>query len=805
MYDLRFALRRLMKSPGFTAVAVLTLALGIGVNTAMFSLLNTLLLRALPYQEPDRLVRVFRTSPQSEAWPHSVANFLDHGEQNHVFERMAGFTWSSFNLALPGEPAERLHGVLAGADFFPALGVPPALGRVFTRDEDQPGRNQVAVLSHGFWQRRFASDTNIIGRTLRLDGESVTVIGVMPAKFEFPLLWGPVDAWRPLAFTAEQRQDRGNNWLNALARLKPGVELPQAQAEMTALAGRLAEAYPQSNAHNSLRLVPLRRSASSESDRRLSWLTLGLTGFVLLIACVNLANLQLARATLRARELAVRVALGAGRARLMGQLLLENLLVAGLGGALGLLLATWAGDFIGSRILIGDEAGLPVALDLRVTAFALACSVITGVLFGIAPAWLASRTDVNEVLKAGPRGATPGRSQHRFRHALIVGEVALALILLAGAGLFIRGLERFTRSDPGWRVDGLFTGQVALTSTKYATDAQRLAFFERLQEALTTLPGGEHASFSLSLPLWAFSTSRGIAVEGRPAAPAGQEPLVYAEAISSGYFDTMGIGLLEGRAFRATDTFDRTPVVIINESMARRFWPGASPVGKRIGRSDPADPGWQEIVGVVRDVQFPANMSPPDTRWQIYRPMAQEPRNFITIEVRAKGTSESIASGLRRIVSGLDSDLPVNALEPARQTLNRMLANFSLIGVLLGSFAALGLVLAAVGIYGVIACLVAQRTSEIGIRMALGAQMRDILCLVLGRGVRLTLMGTLVGLVGALGVARLLVAAVPEMPIRDPLAFVAVTVALLVVALFACWLPARRASRVDPMVALRAE
>jgi len=478
--DVRYAIRMLLKNPGFTAVAVLTLALGIGANTAMFSVLNVLLLRALPYPNSERLVRVFRTSPQSQTWPHSVANFFDHREQNSVFERMAAFSWWSFNLAEPGAPAERLRGIVATTDFFPTLGVAVALGRTFTAEEDQSGRNNVVVLSHSFWMRRFAGDTNIIGRTLRLDGESVTVIGVMPASFEHPLLWGILDACRPAAFTPEQRQNRGNNWLNALARLKPGVPLGQAQAEMSAIARRLAQAYPDNNAQDNVRLVPLRKSGLGDTDRHLTWLTMGLAGFVLLIACANLANLQLVRTASRARELAVRAALGAGRARLMRQLLTESLVVSLLGGALGLLLAFGGDAFIGRRMLIANEPGLNLAPDAAVLIFALLCSVLTGIVFGTVPAWIASRSDVNNALKESSRGTTSSRSQHRLRHTLIIGEVALALVLLTGAGLFVRGLQRFTHRDPGWRVGGLLTGWLSLPGTKDERADQQLAFFQQL-------------------------------------------------------------------------------------------------------------------------------------------------------------------------------------------------------------------------------------------------------------------------------------------------------------------------------------
>ena len=804
MNDLKFALRQLLKNPGFTAVAVLTLALGIGANTAMFSVLNVLLLRALPYPNSERLVRLFRTSPQSQTWPHSVANFFDHREQNSVFERMAAFSLWSFNLAEPGAPAERLRGIIATADFFPTLGVAAALGRTFTAEEDQPGGNNVVVLSQSFWMRRFASDTNIIGRTLRLDGENVTVIGVMPASFEHPLLWGRLDACRPAAFTPEQRQNRGNNWLNALARLKPGVPLGQAQAEMSAIARRLAQAYPDNNAQDNVRLVPLRKSELGDTDRHLTWLTMGLAGFVLLIACANLANLQLVRTASRARELAVRAALGAGRVRLMRQLLTESLVVSLLGGALGLLLASAGDAFIGRRMLIANESGLNLAPDATVLIFALLCSVLTGIVFGTVPAWIASRSDVNNGLKESSRGTTSSRSQHRLRHTLIIGEVALALVLLTGASLFVRGLQRFTHRDPGWRVDGLLTGWLSLPGTKYERPDQQLAFYQRLEERLAALPGVERAAISSSLPIWAFGSSHTIVVEGRPPPPPGQEPLVYAESVSPGYFETIRIQLRQGRVFASTDTTNRDDVVVINEAMASHFWLNENPLGKRIASRGQGEPHWQEIVGVVSDVRFPANLSAPDTRLQVYYPFAQEPRQFAAVELRTTGKPESVASAVRRAVAEMDPDQPVNELDGARKIVDRNLANLGLVGTLLAAFAVLGLVLAAVGTYGVISSFVAQRTGEIGIRMALGARKRDVLWLVLGRGLRLILAGVLLGFGGALATARLLAAAMPELP-GDPGAIAAITIVLVAVAVVACWLPARRAAKVEPMEALRCE
>jgi len=805
MNDLRFALRQLLKNPGFTAVAVLTLALGIGATTAIFSVLNTILFRPLPYPEPDRLVRVFRTSAQSRSWPHSAANFLDHREQNTVFERMAALKRTRFSLAEPGEPAESLRGIATTSDLFPALRLPAAAGRVFTAEDDQPGREPVVVLSQSFWLRRFAADTNMIGRRLRMDGESVTVIGVMPAAAEYPPLWGPIDAWRPLALTLAQRQDRRDGWLDLVARLKQDASPARAEAELKSIAARLAEAYPEYNAHSSLRVAPLHESIGDEASRRFAWLLLGLTGFVLLIACVNLANLQLARAATRSREMAVRLALGVGRWRLMRQLLAESFIVAALGGAAGVLLASWLNELIGRRLTRWSPAGIDVTLDADVLLFALLCSAGTALFFGVVPAWLATRTNMNDVLKASPRSATAGCSQNRLRHALIVGEVALALVLLAGSSLFVAGLHRFIRQDPGWRMDGLLTGWVPLSSPKYVSPDQRRLSIERLEERLSRLPGVEHASLSSSLPVWAFGTSRPFLIQGQPTPPPGQEPMGNAEAVTPRYFETMGLHLRLGRSFTAADTTNRPNVVIINEAMARRFWPNESPLGKRIGGYDRAnpDPGWQEIVGVVNDVRFPGNLSRPETLWQIYRPLAQEPRPGVVIELRTVGAPESLVEPLRRAVAELDPDLPVNELEATRRLVDRMLEHFTLAGVFLGAFAVLGLVLAALGIYGVISYFVAQRTGEIGIRMALGAQMRDVIWLVLSQGLRLSFCGVLVGLAGAWAVARVLSAALPELQGADSSAFLAAIGVLIGVTLLASWLPARSAASVNPVAALR--
>ena len=810
LQDLRLAFRQLLKNPGFTTVALLTLALGIGANTAMFSLLNTLLFRALPYPQPAQLVGVFRTSPHSQSWPHSPGNFSDYRDQNNVFEHLAVYRRSSYNLSEDGQATERLDGMRVTEDFFPALGVQAALGRIFTPEENEANATLVIVLSDRFWMRRFGGDTNILGRNVRLDGQSVTIIGVMPPGFDHPLLWGSVDLWRPMGFTAEQRRSRGNNYLQMIGRLRPGVSVKRADAEMKAVAARLGKEYPE-QALDSLRLEPMQRMVSDDTGRRVSWFAFGLAGFVLLIACANLANLQLVRTTARAREFAVRAALGAQRGRLLQQCLTESVVVALLGGALGLLLAVWCTDLIGRRFfddfgrpMFDASSGLSLAPDARVFCFALVCSVLTGLIFGGVPAWFASRADVNDALKENLRGTTVGRTHHRLRSALIVGEIGFALVLLTGAGLFISGLQRFVQLNPGWRVDGLVFAQLSLKGTNYSRGFQRHIFFNELEQRLAALPGVERVSLSSVLPVWQFDSSGGFEVEGRPIAQGQPVPEVYREPVSLRHFETLGMRLREGRPFSSGDTTNSPRVIIINETMARTFWPGESAVGKRITSPGP-EKNWREIVGVVNDVRFPASLAEPYTRFQSYEPMAQTPANRVSIALRTRLSPSALASAIRKVVLELDRDQALFQVRTAREFIDTGLGRMSLLGRLLGGFAALGLVLAAIGVYGVTSYSVLQRTGEIGIRMALGAQRRDVLWLVMSKGFRLSIFGTLLGVGGAWAVSRLLSAAIPALPSRDPAAFAGVTLALIGAALLACYIPARRATKVNPMEALRYE
>jgi putative ABC transport system permease protein len=555
-----------------------------------------------------------------------------------------------------------------------------------------------------------------------------------------------------------------------------------------------------------LRLEPLARSAQGSTDRKTTWFVVGLAAFVLLIACANLANLQFARAAARAREYAIRAALGASRFRLMRDLLAESVLLGLVGGALGVLIAAWCNDLLGRRIIVAQTAGIELPLDWRVLGFALLVSIGTGFAFGLLPAWLASRADVNDALKSGGRGATASRTQTRVRHALIVGEVALALVLLSGAAFFTRGLQRFGQRELGWQPDGLLVGYVALNGVKYSDDAKRLAFADALQARLAAIPGVRSATIAGALPTWGFDGSSNYMVEGHPVPAPGQATLATVVNVDTNYFATLGIKLVAGRTFDATDRADAPIRLVINESMARALWPNESPIGKRLGSaSRPTEPNWREIIGVVADAGLPTNLNAPDTRFQTYRATAQQPLGYLNAVVRADVPPETLARDLRRAVAALDPDQPIHDIAPVRHEIRQILTNVTLVGWILAAFSVLGVVLAALGIYGVISGSVVQRTNEIGIRVALGAQVRDILALVIGQGLRLALLGTALGLAGAFAIARLLRGIMPQLPAADAVTTIGVTTFLIAVATFACWLPARRATKVDPITALRAE
>jgi putative ABC transport system permease protein len=800
--DVRYSLRMLLKHKGFTVVAVLTLALGIGVNTAMFSVLNTFLFRSLPYPQSEQLVRVWRTSPHSQTWPHSAANFFDQRDKNTVFEKFAAYNFSSRNLTEQGQTAERLLGLAATEDFFPMMGVAPARGRFFKPEEFEPGADNVVILTDRLWQRRFGSDPDIVGRTIQLDGKTVEIVGVMPPGFEHPILWGRMDIWQPLAFTKERKANRGNNYLSAFGRLKPGVSIEQAEQSMVTLFANIKQEN-KSNEGENVRLEPLQRSMSDSIGRTVMWFTFGLAGFVLLIACANIANLQLVRTAARSRELAVRAALGAARMRLLRQSLTESIVMALIGGIISLGIALVAVRFISNRMFT-DLPGASVQLDYKVFGFALLISLVTGVIFGTVPAWFASRTDLNLALRDNARGSTAGRSQHRLRHTLIVGEVAFAMVLLAAAGLFLRGLYRFINSDPGWRVDGLVTAQMTLRGEKYSDDKHVVVFLGELENRLRALPGVEHAAIASSHPSFGFGSSSSFLVEGQPEPPPDKYPEIFFEPVSSDYFETLGARLQQGRIFNNTDTADHPNVVIINQTTARKFWPNESPIGKRISGTGPKRE-YYEIVGIVNDIAFPASLGEPYTQYVAFVPVSQSAPTYLTLILRTSTKPEALGATVSNAIAGIDPNLPVYRIRTARAAVDSGLGSISLLGSLLGAFAAVGVLLAAIGIYGVVSYTVVQRTGELGIRMALGAQARDVMWLVLGKGAVLVLIGAVLGVAGGYGVSRLLFWLIPSLPTRDPMMLLITGVALVAVALVACYIPARRATRVDPLVALRSE
>ena len=798
--DVRYSLRMLLKQKGFTIVSVLTLALGIGINTAMFSVLNTFIFGALPYPQPDRLVNVFRTSQFSDSWPFPPPDFFDQQAQNTVFEKMAAYNYVSRNLTGPGQTAERLLSLAGTADFFPLLGVPPARGRVFKPEEFEPGADNVIVLTDRFWTRRFGSDPNIVGRTIQLDGKTVEIVGVMPPGFDHPILWGPIDIWQPLAFTPKVKADRGTAFLSSFGRLKPGVSIQQAEQSMVTLAANIRR-QNSLNVAESIRLEPLYRSMSDSIGRTVMWFTFGLGGFVLLIACANLASLQLVRTAARSRELAVRAALGSGRWRLLRGSLIESILVALIGGAISLIVALGAVRFISMR-MFPNLPGAQVQLDYKVFGFALLISLVTGVLFGTIPAWLASRTDVNQALRENSRGSTSGRSQQRLRQVLIVGEVAFAMVLLAAAGLFLRGLQRFINKDPGWQVDGLVTAQMALQGAKYEDEKPRVVFLDQLEERLRTLPEVQHVAFAVSQPVFAFNSSFPFLIEGQPEPPPEKIPTTFIEPVSGDYFQTLGARVLQGRTFNTSDTADHPKVMIINEALARSFWPNESPIGKRLINAGPERTQY-EVVGVVNDMSFPGVLGKPDTKFATFVPVTQAAPDYVTLLLRTSSKSDTIANSLRSAVAGLDPEQPVYRIRTARSAVDAGVGHVSLLGSLLGAFATIGVILAVIGIYGVVSYTVVQRTGELGIRMALGAQTGEVMWFVLRKGAVLVLIGVFLGAIGAYGVSKLLISIIPSLPTRDPLMLLFSALLLMAVALVACYIPARRATRGNPLGALK--
>jgi predicted permease len=812
--SIALAARTLLKAPGFTIVALVTLALGIGVNTSMYTLMDVLLFRAAPFPEPDRLVAIYGTTPQSRQEGFSFAETEEmralvatpgaDGSKAPLQSLTALAFWDN-TMSEPGKPAERLNAIDATVDFFATFRAQPALGRAFTAEEGVSGRNQVALLSHELWQSRFGGDPGILGRTLRLNAEPVTVIGVMPPSFGYPLLFGKIDLWRPVTVARHIVNDRNIRFFQVIGRLEPGATARELPARLEPLAASWARDYPKDSAGRGFNVMGLHQATMDSTGRMIVWLLMGLAGSVLLIACANLANLQLARATASAKDLAIRSALGASRGRLILHQLTECMVLALVGGSGGLVVAALVNSALGRAIRIGDAGTLPLPLDGRILAASFLVSLVAGIGFGLLPAWLASRNDVVATLKQQSRGSTGGRGQRLARHGLIVAEVSLALALLAVAGVMIRGFDALLRKDSGWDTGRLLAANIHLPEqSTYDTEDKRRLAIEVLERNLAAIPGAEQTSICTVLPLFGYSRSGPIQVEGQTSDDPVHQPTAGYNMVSSGFFATLGIPLREGRLFPADIKKDSPPVIVIGESLARKFWPNESALGKRIGDREKGEVVWREVIGVVHDISFPLNIAHPDTVLQIYKPLVQEPWGYLHLLLRAPAPA-SFKEEVRRALSALDPDVAVQEMYTIPEANDRFQHNLLVVNNTLGAFALLGLALAAVGLYGVISNLVANRTAEFGIRLALGARRGDVLALVLANGVKLTLAGLVVGAGLAYALIRLLGSEMPRMATADPVTLTLVVVVLFAVALFACYWPARRATHVDPVEALRAE
>lgn len=794
--DLKYGTRMMLKNRGVTAIAILALALGIGANTAIFSVIEAVLLRRLPYSKPDRLAMIWEQNFARSRRDNVVgpANFMRWRDWSQSFERMAAFFERPANVTGAGEP-ERVPVGVVTSEFFTTLGAGAALGRAILPEDGKPGASDVVVLSDGYWKRRYGADPGIVGKTLTLNDSKLTIVGVMPAGFRGLLV---VDLWTPIVLTEQHRNSRGRS-IAVVGRLKPGVSIQQAQAEMDAIARRTREELPEFDAGWGVRVVALREQLVGDVRRALLVL-LGAVGFVLLIACANVANLLLARAAVREKELAIRSALGAGRGRLARQLLTESVLLGLLGGGAGLLVTTWGIESL-QAILPSDLARFTaIQLNPAVMLFTVGLSLLTGLFFGAAPAFAVARPKLQDSLKEGSRGASAG-ARPWIRNALVVSEVAFSLVLLAGAGLLLKSFSRLQSVRAGFNPENVLTMQLSLASSKYAQGHQQTQFYRQAVERIEQLPGVRSVG-AISWQLLGLGSATSFLLADRPKPVAGEEPVGEVRMVTPGWFRTLGIPLLRGRTFTERDAAQAPIVVVINETMARQYWPDGDPLGKHVlmewGRNLDA-----EIIGIVGDVRLTALNTPP--RATLYWAVDQVPNAFMTFMIRSDGDPAQLAGAVRAAIGSIDPDQPVAKIQTMEQVVANSLNQPRFTSLLLGIFAGIALALAAVGIYGVLFYSVSQRTHEIGIRMALGAQKLDVLKMILGRGMVLVLAGVGIGVAGALALSRYLDKLLFEVPPTDPLTFAGVAVLLIAVALLACYVPARRATRVDPLVALRYE
>ena len=802
--DLRFAVRTLRKNPGFAVAAVLALALGIGANSAMFTVIDAVLLRPLPFPHSERLVNVWETNlvRKLPTFPVAAANYYDWKKQNQVFSALGAYQAATLNLAAnEGEP-ERYVGVVCDRGFFDVLQVTPLMGRVLTEDEEPAGKNGVLLLSYGVWKQRFGGDPNVLGQKLVVNGMPRTIIGVMPSGFSYP---PQTTMWAPLGFSNEDRERRDLHRLRVIARLKDGVSLAGARSEFGALGVRLAQAYPMFNKDAGIAVNLLLEDLVGKLRPTLLILV-GAVAFVLLIACANVANLLLAKASGRQREIAIRSSLGAARDRIFRQMLTESVVLAAVGGAAGIIFAY--GMLRG--LLALAPANLPrmqqVSLDWRAVVFTLAVSLVTGIVFGLAPAWYGSRTDLNSLLKEGARGTT-GRS--RLRNALIVGQVSAALILLSGAGLLLRSFYEIEHVDPGFHAEHVMTMQLAPAPNKYRGHQDLLVQLATgIGKQVASLPGVKSVAITTSIPLLGNPIFI-MRFEGGPDVTPAQAPVVNYFAVTPGYFETMGMRIVRGRAISERDTASAPPAVVVNQTLVDRYFPGQDAIGKRLEIGFDTPPNWRQIVGVVADVHT-AGLDQ-DSPVQAYVSYFQDPDSLglgpgpITVLARTSGNPAAVGESIKSAILSIDRAQPVYAMQPMTNIVGDSVAQRRFSLVLLAFFALSALFLAAVGLYGVMSYVVMQRTSEIGIRMALGARPTQVLLLMERQGMMLVLVGLLLGLVGGLLLTRLMSSLLFHVTPDDPLALLAGALTLLVVSVAACYLPARRAAQVDPLIALRYE